>query len=471
MGEQSTINPVQFQHVGRRQVTAEFSGGQITSDGGALLLREVDDRIGLLDRLAACFTDRRDPEATEHTVRDLVTQRVMGLALGYEDLNDHDDLSVDPVLATVVGKQDPRGQDRTRERDKGRPLATRSTLNRLELTPEAIGECDRYHKIVADFDAFERVFVEVFLDGRAEPPVEIILDIDATDDPLHGKQEGRFFHGDYNSYCYLPLYVFCGDDLLVAKLRESNIDASAGTVELLNQLIPQIRSRWPHVHIIVRADGGFAREAIMAWCEGNDVDHVFGLAKNDRLKKEITAELAKAKAHWEDKQQPAREFKEFQYRTLDSWSRTRRVVAKAEHLAKGPNPRFVVTSLGADQWLPRALYEDLYCARGEAENRIKEQQLCLFADRTSSKLMRSNQLRLWFSSAGYVLLNALRRLGLKGTSMARARCDTIRLRLLKIGAHVKVTLRRVLVSLATRFACQDVFVQACHQVQCLPLRC
>jgi hypothetical protein len=462
-----------FKALGRREVRADFSGGRMTSDAGAVLLREVDNRIGLLDRVAKCFRDHRDPRAVEHTPRDLLAQRIFGLALGYEDLNDHDELSTDPLLATVVGKPDPTGKTRRRAQDRGRPLATRSTLNRLELTPQHATASARYKKIVADFDALERTWVEVFLESRLTTPKQIVLDLDATDDRLHGQQEGRFFHGYYKSYCYLPLYVFCGDDLLVAKLRPSNIDASAGTVEVLEWLIPQIRAQWPHVRIILRADSGFARDAIMSWCESQDqlVHYVLGLAKNSRLTAAIEPQLAHAQAQWETTGEASREFKDFRYQTLNSWSAERRVVAKAEHLHKGANPRFIVTNLDPQDYAAQGLYEELYCARGEMENRIKEQQLCLFADRTSTAFLRSNQLRLWFSSAAYVLLSALRRLALRGTKLARARCDTIRLRLLKIGAQVRVTVRRVWVRMASSYPYQELFAGIWRQLQSTPLRC
>jgi len=457
MNTECITNRMDFKRLGKRNLHADFSGGTITSDAGVLLLDKTDAAINLLNRVASCFTDHRSPLLIEHSVSDLIRQRVFGLALGYEDLNDHDVLSRDPLIAAAVGKRDPTGRFRRNEQDRGRPLAGKATLNRLELTEEDAGRETRYKKIVLDFEKLRRVFPEVFLDSHSTPPTEIILDLDATDDPLHGEQEGRFFHGYYGTYCYLPLYVFCGDDLLAAELRPSNIDASAGTVEVLERLIPHIRSRWPQVHIIVRADSGFARDAIMTWCESNGVDYVLGLSKNSRLTKELEEKLAEAKALWEATGRAARVYKDFTYRTLDSWSRSRRVVGKAEHLDGGANPRFVVTSLPSDDHPAAALYEKLYCARGEMENRIKEQQMCLFADRTSTAKMRSNQIRLWFSSLGYVLVNALRRLGLRGTPMSRARCDTIRLKLLKIGAAVRVSVRRVWAAMASSFTEQGLF--------------
>ncbi|MFC1806532.1 IS1380 family transposase [Planctomycetota bacterium] len=440
---QCTTPRIDCKRLGRRTVVADFSGGEIASDAGALLLEQADQGTCLTARFAACFTDHRDPDLIEHPVAALVRQRVYALALGYEDLNDHDALRRDPLLATVVGKTDPEGHDRVRERDQGRALAGKSTLNRLELTPAGATATARYKKVELDFDAAERVFVQAFLDSRDEPPAELVLDVDATDDPLHGRQEGRFFHGYYRHYCYLPLYVFCGDELLVAQLRPANLDASAGTEDVLAWLVPMLRQRWPHVRIIVRGDSGFARDAILAWCEAHGVHYVFGLARNARLTAALADDLATAQAQCNATGEAARRFKDFRYRTLKSWSCERRVVGKAEHLPGGANPRFVVTSLPADGWDARALYEDLYCARGEMENRIKEQQLYLFADRTSAATVRANQIRLWFSALAYSLIQTVRRVGLTGTRLARARCDTIRLKLLKIGAAIRVTARRV----------------------------
>lgn len=447
--EAECTNPAfEFQPLGSRRITARFDGGTITSDAGGLLLREVESSTGLLDELAACFDDHRDPELIEHTLEALVKQRVFALALGYEDLNDHDQLRADPLLAVLVGKEDPTGQDRLEARDRGKPLAGKSTLNRLELTPVGADASHRYKKVVARHGDIERWFVEAFLKLTPAPPAEIVLDLDATDDPLHGHQSGRFFHGYYKNYCYLPLYIFCGEHLLCAKLRPSDIDAAAGSVKQVARIVAQIRGRWPQVRIILRGDSGFCRENLMHWCEENHVDYLFGLAKNKRLTRILGKELQEAKCAFETTGQPSRVFKDFTYRTRKSWSRERRVVGKAEHLAKGANPRFVVTSLSPERESARPLYEQRYCARGEMENRIKEQQLYLFADRTSCRSMRANQLRLWLSSAAYVMLAALRQHGLKDTSLEHARCDTIRLKLLKIGAVVRVTVRRVWFSLA-----------------------
>ncbi len=475
---QCSKDAIEFKALGKRFVVADFNGGTITSDAGALLLDKTDQAIELLSRAAECFADHRDPDLIEHTVEQLIRQRVFGLALGYEDLNDHDELSRDPLLASVVGKCEPTGQARRNRRDRDRPLAGKSTLNRLELTSENADAASRYKKTVLDFAAMRSLFVNVFLEAHQTPPEQIVIDLDATDDVLHGQQEGRFFHGYYKNYCYLPLYAFCGEHLLAAELRPSNIDGSAGTVEVMERLVSSIRKHWPDTQIILRADSGFTREEIMAWCEANKVDYVLGLAKNSRLTAEITDELAAAEAEHERTGKAARCFKDFRYSTLESWSHQRRGVGKAEHLEKGSNPRFVVTSLAAGAWDARALYEDLYCARGEMENRIKEQQMCLFADRTSTRWMRSNQIRLWFSSLAYVLTSSLRRLGLAGTKMARSRCDTIRLKLLKIGASVRVSVRRVLVSLASGYPLQDLFHQIYSRLQSAivsrvfcPLRC
>jgi hypothetical protein len=446
-------------------VVARFDGGDITSDGGSLLLRELEANTGIIRRFAECFTDHRDPDRIEHTVEELVAQRVYGLALGYEDLNDHDSLRHDPMLAVLVGKTDPKGETRREARDRGKALAGKSTLNRLELTPADATSESRYKKIVLDEEQAADFFVEAFIRSYDGPPEEITLDLDATDDPLHGDQEGRFFHGYYMNYCYLPLYVFSGDHLLAAKLRPSDIDASEGAAEELARIVAHIRRAWPDVKITIRADSGFCREGIMAWCEQNGVEYVLGLARNNRLVEALSAELARAKAAFEQTGEPSRVFKDFEYSTLTSWSRRRRVVGKAEHLARGPNPRFVVTSKPAGEVGARELYEDVYCARGEMENRIKEQQTMLFADRTSTHLMRSNQIRLWLSSVAYVLVNALRRVALGGTEMARAQCETIRLKLLKIGAQIRVTVRKVWVALAESCPWVGVFRAAWRNLQ------
>jgi len=440
-----------FASLGSRKVTAAFDGGALTSNAGALLLRETDRGIGLSRQVAACFRDGRRQDRIEHEVETLVAQRIHGIALGYEDLNDHDELRHDPVLGLVSGKLEARRPDCA-------VLAGKSTLNRLEHAPRA--EDDRYRKLSVDEDALKRLFVSLFLKGRAAPPERIVLDLDATDDPIHGDQEGRFFHGYYKCYCYLPLYVFCGRELLLAKLRPANIDASAGAKDEIAWIVAQIRERWPNVEVWLRADSGFCREELMAWCEANRVDYVFGLARNARLEALIADELAEAKRKAAESGKPERIFKELRYRTLKSWSRERRVVAKAEHLPKGANPRFIVTSLTSEAFEAQELYEKIYCARGEMENRIKECQLDLFADRTSAASLRANQLRLWFASLAYVLMTALRRMALQGTELAKATAGTIRLKLLKLGALVTVSVRRIKIAIASACPLKGVFVNA-----------
>jgi hypothetical protein len=429
---------------------AAFDGGAITSDAGALLLGETDRAVGLVERFAACFEDRRRPDLIEHDVRTLVMQRVFGIALGYEDLIDHDHLRHDPVMAVLAGKLEA-------SRAACAPLAGKSTLNRLELSRTTPS---RYHKISHDALAIENLFVDLFLDAHTTAPAQITLDLDATDDPLHGDQEGRFFHAYYGNYCYLPLYIFCGRHLLAAKLRRSNIDAAAGAVEEAARLVSAIRKRWPRVRVLLRADSGFARDALMSWCEQNRVDFLFGLARNVRLESEITDAIEQARELSDTSGKPARVFRDFCWRTLDSWSCERRVIGKAEWTGDKANPRFIVTSLTKKEGNGQYLYEAIYCARGEMENRIKECQLDLFADRTSANTMRANQLRLWFASMAYVLLCALRRIGLAHTQFAQATCATIRLKLLKIGALVRVSVRRIKFAMASACPWQHEFVHA-----------
>jgi hypothetical protein len=420
-------------------VEAAFDAGVVTSDAGALLLGATDRAIGMMDRFAACFHDERRPEWIEHEVATLVGQRVFGIALGYEDLNDHDELRHDPMMAVLAGKLEARREDCA-------PVAGKSTLNRLELGKL---EPTRYHKISHNPMAIKKLAVDLFLEAHQRAPKQIILDLDATDDPLHGQQEGRFFHGYYDCYCYLPLYVFCGRHLLVAKLRRADVDAAAGAVEEVARIVAQIRARWPRTRIVLRADSGFAREQLMAWCEANGVDFLFGLAKNDRLIAEIATELDLVAAKSRRTGRPERRFKTFMWMTRGTWSRRRRVVAKAEWTQGEANPRFVVTSLARDECKAKHLYEKVYCARGDMENRIKECQLDLYADRTSTATMRANQLRLWFHSMAYILLCATRRIGLHDTAFAKATCGTIRLKLLKIGALVRVSVRRIKIAMAS----------------------
>jgi len=434
MPTQCSQDELDFGTSGGRKLVGVFDGGAITSNGGAVLLGAADRAIGLCDRLARAFRDLRVADAITHTVVDLLRQRIFGLALGYEDLIDHDALRHDPALTAVLDK--PGGQ-----------LAGKSTLNRLEHASK-IGQ-DRHHKLDHDVSAIERLPVDIFMAAHSEPPVRIELDLDATHDPLYGDQEGKHFHGYYDCYCYLPLYVFCGRHLLLAKLRRSALDAADGAVEEMARIIAQIRRRWPRVRILLRADSGFARDDLMAWCEANGVDFLFGLGRNERLVAEIAAELDLAAAKSRRTGRPERRFKSFMWMTRRSWSRRRRVVAKAEWTQGGANPRFVVTSLRRDECKAKYLYEKVYCARGEMENRIKECQLDLYADRTSAATMRANQLRLWFYSMAYVLLCALRRIGLHDTDFAQATCGTIRLKLLKIGALVRVSVRRIKFAMAS----------------------
>jgi hypothetical protein len=435
-------------------VVAQFAGDWLTTEGGSLLLRQADRKIGLLRRVAGCFRDYRQPERIEHRLEEMLAQRIYGLALGYEDLNDHEQLRQDPLLGVLAGK-----------RDLGEPLAGKSTLNRLELTPLGSPAAERYNKISYSAAALDELLVDLFLEAHSRAPREIVLDLDATDTPLHGRQEARFFHGYYGHYCYLPLYVFCGDHLLCARLRPSNLDASAGSLEEVQRIVRQIRARWPKTHIILRADSGFCREELLAWCENNDVGYVFGFARNQRLRRIIGRAMQEAKQEHRRTGKPARVFCEFAYRTKKSWSRTRRVIAKAEQIEGKENPRYLVTSLDQEAWSAQKLYEQLYCARGEMENRIKE-QLSLFADRMSTETLRANQLRLYFSSLAYVLVEALRRLGLASTEWAEAQADTIRLKLLKIAAQVRITARRIWVRYSCAYPWQNVFAAAWTALRC-----
>jgi hypothetical protein len=462
---------LEFQGVAGRRVVAAFNGGRQTSDAGLLLLREVSERTGLLRRFAGCFRDFRRADRIEHTVGELVSQRVLAQIQGYEDLNDHDTLRDDPLLALASGKADLSGTSRVRKRDRGHALAGKSTLNRLELTPADATAASRYQKIVYDGSAIAQLFVDHFLDAHATPPSRIVLDLDATDDPLHGQQEGRFFHGYYRQYCYLPLYIFSGEFLLWAELRRSNIDAAAGSVEALSVIVARIRARWPEVEIWIRADSGFARQALMAWCEENGVQYVLGLSRNARVVRAIGGELEQVRQEAERTGAKARCFRDLRYRTKKSWSRERRVVAKAEQLGDKSNPRFVVTSLDETLFPAQPLYEEIYCARGDMENRIKEQQLGLFADRTSTATIRGNQLRLWIASLAYTLAQTLRRVGLAGTQLAKAQVGTIRTRLLKLSGVVTLSVRRVHVALATAFPLQAVFERTLRNLEShYPLR-
>ena len=444
-----------FEACGRREIVARFDGGTISSDGGAFLLRQTDKRLNLLPRLAECFLDGRNQKQVEHSVQEMLAQRIYGLALGYEDINDHEQLRTDSVFGILAGRAQLE-----------EPLAGKSTLNRMEL---GAGTQDRYKKITFWKKAVDELMVQLFIEAHPNAPDEIILDVDTTDLPLHGKQEGRFFHGYYDSYCYLPLYVFCGDHILCARLREANHDAAFGCLTEIRRMVTQIRASWPEVKIILRGDSGFCRNELMSWCENNGVEFVFGLARNQRLRKIIGQQMHEATQQWNQTGKPARIFSEFQYRTRKrnkgGWERERRVVAKAEHIDGKENPRFVVTSLKLEDWEARRLYEELYCARGDMENRIKE-QFSLFADRVSTETIRANQMRLYLSAMAYILMSGLRRLGLKATALAEAQVSTIRTKLLKIGAQIRVTVRKVWVSMASSYPWQNLYQQVWTNLRC-----
>ena len=450
-------------------MTGRFDGGRISSDGGGVLLREVDLRTGVTARVSRCFVDYRNRASIEHGVDELVAQRIYAIALGYEDLNDHDALRDDALLSVLVGKADVTGDKRVRERDRGHALASASTLNRLELGEPGEAARSRYKRIVARPEELDELLVELFVESHRRAPREIWLDLDATDDPVHGHQEGRFFHGYYGCYCYLPLYIFCGEHLVCARLRPSDRDASAGSVEELERIVGQLRRHWPNTRIGIRGDSGFCRESILRWCEDNGIDYVLGLARNERLVHAIGAQMRQAQAAHRRTGKAARRYRDFTYRTRKSWSRSRRVVGKAEYLTKGENPRFVVTSLCTRRAAAKRLYEKLYCARGDMENRIKEQQLGLFADRTSAQTMRANQLRLYFSSFAYVLMQSLRALGAQGTELARAQVSTLRLKLLKVGTRIRITARRVWLSFSQAYPYARVFAEVLANLQREPL--
>jgi hypothetical protein len=444
-----------FEACGRREIVARFDGGTISSDGGAFLLRQTDRRLNLLPRLTECFLDGRNQNQVEHSILEMLSQRIYGLALGYEDINDHEQLRKDPVFGILAGRE-----------DLDEPLAGKSTLNRMEL---GAGVKDRYKKITFWKEAVDELLVKVFIESYGEAPAEIVLDVDTTDLPLHGKQEGRFFHGYYDNYCYLPLYVFCGEHVLCARLREANHDASFGCLQEIRRIVAQVRAPWPEVKIVLRGDSGFCRNELMSWCEHNQVEFVFGLARNQRLRKIIGAQMHEVTQQWNRTGKPARVFTEFEYSTKKTkkggWDRERRVVAKAEHIDGKENPRFVVTSLTSGEWEARTLYEELYCSRGDMENRIKE-QFSLFADRVSAETMRANQMRLYLSAMAYILVSGLRRLGLRETELAQAQVSTIRTKLLKIGAQIRVTVRKVWVSMASSYPWQGLYQQVWVNLRC-----
>jgi hypothetical protein len=451
---------MELQTLGRRSVVADFDGGHITSDAGVVLLGAYDARYGIVSNFAQCFTDYRDGDLIEFTVEQLLTQRVFAIAQGYEDLNDHDTLRVDPVFAVSVGQEDVTGEGRVRTRDRGKPLAGKSTLNRLEVSAEKGGETKRYHKIPPDFGKMDAFLVHIFLDTYATAPAQIILDFDTTDVELHGEQEGRFFHGYYDEYCYTPLYVFCGDQLVAVEMLTAETSPVVPAYFVLKRLIPSIRARFPQTRIIIRGDSGFGDDLLMAWCEREGIEYLFGLSGNNRLETPIAAPLEQARQRFLETGQAARVFAEFLYKPVKTWDRERRVIAKAEHLADGPNPRFVVTNIALERYAPQALYEDLYCQRGNMENRIKEQQLDLFADRCSTHWVSSNTVRVYLHAVAYVLVSGLRREALAGTRLEKASCGRIRLTLLKIGALVQATVRHVWIHLSSACPYQDVFRHA-----------
>ena len=463
-----------FQDLGARKVVADFSGGFLSSDGGALLLQQVDAGLGISRTLAACFKDERDPNRLEHSIEELIRQRIFALSLGYEDLNDHSQLRHDPLLAAVIGKEEPLGTGRRLQKDRGSACASPATLNRLELGARF---SDRYRKIHADPLQVEAAVLELGVRCLPKEQELFVLDFDATDDPLHGRQEGRFFHGYYDSYCYLPLFCFVGDVPVWAQLRTSDTDASAGTCEALEKIVPAIRKRFPKARIVVRADSGFSRDAILAWCEAQkDVYYLIGMARNARLETLLAPALRRAQERHCLTGVPCREFLESEYSTLNSWSRARRMLCKAEALAgMKSNPRFVNTNISAKgisnakgkllmSGEVQSLYEEEYCGRGNAENQIKQMVLDLKADRTSSSWLASNQMRLWFSALAYLLLERVRRIGLKGTEWAKASLGTLRLRVLKVAACVRVSVRRLHVALSSAFPLQGVFRQAARRL-------
>jgi hypothetical protein len=466
-----------FEATGKREIIARFDGGTISSDGGAFLLRQTDKRLNLIGRLAQCFLDGRNQALVEHSVAEMLSQRIYGLALGYEDLNDHEQLHNDPVFGILAGSD-----------DLAEPLAGKSTLNRMEL---GTGINSRYKKITFWKEAVDELLVRVFIESEQKAPAEIVLDVDTTDLPLHGKQEGRLFHGYYDNYCYLPLYVFCGEHVLCTRLREANHDAAFGCLTEIQRIVKQIRAAWPEVKIILRGDSGFCRNELMSGCENNHVDFLFGMARNERLRRIIGQQMHEATLEWKRTGKPARVFSEFQHSTKKTktggWDRERRVVAKAEHIDGKENPRFVVTSLPAESQAAQALYEELYCVTtgiskatayqgisrgmrqpsgsGDMENRIKE-QFSLFADRVSAESMRANQLRLYLSAAAYILVSGLRRVGLQGTELAQAQVSTIRTKLLKIGAQIRISVRKVWVSMASSYPWQGLYRQVWLNLRC-----
>ena len=430
-----TTEQLEFPALKRRNISTQFSGGDITSDGGCLFLRQSDRKLDLIRRIAAKLHDHRDPHLCRHSTADLIRQRVFGLALGYEDLNDHQQLRLDPALQTAV--------------DRDEELASAPTLCRLE---------NRSRR--EDAVKMHEVLLDTFVASRKKPPRRLVLDFDATDDVVHGRQQGRFFHGYYDHYCFLPLYVFCDKQLLVSYLRPSKIDGAKHAWAILALLVKRLRRSWPKVKITMRADSGFCRYKMLSWCERNGVDYIIGLAKNKRLVPLAAGFMQQARWQYEESGEKQRVFGELRY-AAGSWSRKRRVIAKAEYGPKGANPRFIITNLEGDG---QKLYEDLYCARGDMENRIKEQQLDLFADRTSCHKWYANQFRLMLSSLAYVLVDAIRRIALVGTELARAQCGTIRLKLFKIGAVIIRNTRRIRFLLSSAYPYQNLFFKVARRL-------
>ena len=462
-------DPLLFPDLGARKVVVEFSAGDLSSDGGALLLQQVDHGLGLSRALAGCFHDTRDARFVDHSLPQLLAQRIYGLALSYEDLNDHASLRRDPLMAAACDKLDPLGQDRLNPAFRGAALAAPCTLNRMELSNNKSTRC---HKLSHDPRQIEQCLLTMGVRCLPKDAREVVLDLDAMGHLLHGMQEGRHFSAYYDGYCYLPLYVFCGDVPLWAQLRTSDADGAEGTVPALEKIVAAVRKRCPHARIIVRADSGFCREEIMAWCESqSEVYYCVGLAKNSVLIERLAPALFDAQARWcLSGAASTRVFTEFEYQTQKSWSRARRVIGKAEVSAAGRNPRFIVTNLPAEgfadesdrtRFEPTRLYEEFYCARGEMENVLKQQVLDLQADRMSTHHLASNQLRLWLATFAYLLLERVRTIGCVGGELARATVGSLRLKLLKVAAVVRVSVRRVWVQLSRSWAWQKEF-RACH---------
>ena len=464
-----------FQDLGSRRVVADFSGGTLSSDGGVLLVRQVDLHLGLTRKLAECFGDERQQVYVDHSVRQLLTQRIYGLALGYEDVNDHAQLRRDPLLATACDKRDPLGEDRFNPSHRGLALAGPSTLNRLELSNNRDTRC---HKLPHDPARIEACLLQMGVRCLPKHAVEIVMDLDAMGHLIHGEQEGRHFSAYYGDYCYLPLYAFVGNIPLWAQLRTSDRDAANGVVPALEKIVAAIRQRCRRARIVVRGDSGFCREEIMAWCEAAGVYYCLGLAKNSVLIEQLGPSLAEARTRYCLSGARVRAFAEFEYQTQKTWSRSRRVIGKAEVSVLGDNPRFLVTNLPARgfkgdkdraRFIPKRLYEEVYCARGEMENLLKQQTLDLQADRMSTHYLASNQLRLWLATLAYLLMERLRALGLAGTDLASATAGSVRLKLLKVAAQIKVSVRRVYVQLSSSYPMQEIFRLCQSRLMKLPL--